>query len=83
MASARAIIASERPILADYVTDGENALLVPPEDSNTLAAAIQRVLADRTLASRLGSAARHGVEDGLTTGHFAEQIAPVLRAAQL
>jgi glycosyltransferase involved in cell wall biosynthesis len=83
MASARAIIASERPILGDYVTDGENALLVPPEDSKTLEAAIQRVLADRTLASRLGSAARRGVEDGLTTRHFAEQIAPVLRAAQL
>jgi glycosyltransferase involved in cell wall biosynthesis len=64
MASARAVVASRRPILDDYVVPEEDALLVPPEDPEGLADAIERVLADRALAARLGAAARQRVEDG-------------------
>ena len=83
MASARAVVATERPILADYLEHEENAVLVPPEDPGALADAIGRVLADRALAARLGTAARRSVEDGLTTRHFAEQIATVLLKVEL
>jgi glycosyltransferase involved in cell wall biosynthesis len=39
------------------------------------------VLADEELAQRLGEAGRARVEAELTTRHFAQRIAPVLRAA--
>ena len=37
----------------DYCYDGENSLVVPPEDSNALAEAISRILEDESLAKRL------------------------------
>ena len=81
LAMARPLVATERPILDDYVTDGETALLVPPEEPEALAAAIERVVQDDELARRLGAAGRRRVEEALTTRHFADRIAPVLRAA--
>ena len=83
MASARPVVASERPILEDYLVQEENALLVPPENPEPLARAIARVLEDRALASSLGTAARRSVDEGLTTRRFAELISPVLRAVEL
>src|SRR5207244_3654487 len=46
LAMARPLVASDRPILRDYVTDEETALLVPPEEPDALAEAIRRVLED-------------------------------------
>ncbi len=43
---------------ADYLKDGETGLLVPAGDAGALAAAIRRLEADPTLATRLGEAAR-------------------------
>jgi glycosyltransferase involved in cell wall biosynthesis len=80
LAMARPLVATDRPILHDYVTDGETALLVPPEEPEALAKAIRRVLEDAELARRLGAAGRARVEAELTTRHFAERIAPILRA---
>ena len=82
LAMARPLVATDRPILHDYVTDGETALLVPPEDPDALAEAIRRVLENDGLARRLGAAGRARVEAELTTRHFAERIAPILRAAR-
>jgi glycosyltransferase involved in cell wall biosynthesis len=81
LAMARPLVATDRPILDDYVTDGETALLVPPEEPEALAAAIGRVLGDEAFAQRLGEAGRARVETELTTRHFAERIAPILRRA--
>ncbi len=59
MAAARPIVASDLPALREVLRDGENALLVPPEDPAALGAGIRRLLADRALAERLaGQAAR-------------------------
>jgi glycosyltransferase involved in cell wall biosynthesis len=81
LAMARPLVASDRPILRDYVADGETGLLVPPEDPAALREAVERVLGDEELARRLGAAGRARVEEALTTRHFAERIAPVLREA--
>ena len=83
MASGRPVVASDRPILHDYVECGTHALLVPPEDPEALRDAIRRVLEERELAASLGAAARARVDEGLTTHHFAAGIAPILRAARL
>jgi glycosyltransferase involved in cell wall biosynthesis len=80
MAMGRPIVASDRAILHDYVTDGVEALLVPPEDPDALRAAIERVLADPELARSLGSAARARVESAHTSQGFAARLAPLLRS---
>ena len=82
MAMAKPVVASERAILADYVADGETALLVPPEDPQALRDAIAAVLADQSLADRLGARARASVEQRFTTRRLAAGLAPIaLRAA--
>jgi glycosyltransferase involved in cell wall biosynthesis len=81
MAMGRPIVASDRAILHDYVDDGVEALLVPPEDPDALRAAIERVLGDRELARSLGAAARARVERAHTSRGFAGDLAPVLRQA--
>jgi glycosyltransferase involved in cell wall biosynthesis len=48
--------------------DGQNGLLVPPDDARSLADAIARLLDDRALAARLGRAARLFIEQ-----HFSVQ----------
>jgi glycosyltransferase involved in cell wall biosynthesis len=82
LAMGRPLVASDRPILHDYVAHEETALLVPPEEPDALAAAIARVLDDAELVRRLGEAGRARVEADLTTRHFAERIAPILLAAR-
>ena len=80
MAMGKPVVASKRAILRDYVDDGVEALLVPPEDPAALREAIERVLGDPELASRLGAAARARVERAHTTRGFAGRLAPVLRS---
>jgi glycosyltransferase involved in cell wall biosynthesis len=80
MAMGRPIVASDRAILHDYVTDGVEALLVPPEDPTALRAAIERVLGDPELSRSLGSAARARVESAHTSQGFAVRLAPLLRS---
>ena len=81
MAMGRPLVVSDRGIMRDYVRDGIEALVVPPEDPAALRDAIARILGDPALAARLGAAARTRVESGLTSAHFAAGIAPLLRAA--
>jgi len=80
MAMGRPIVASNRAILHDYVSDGVEALLVPPEDATALRAAIDRVLGDPELARSLGAAARARVESSHTSRGFAARLAPLLRS---
>jgi glycosyltransferase involved in cell wall biosynthesis len=58
MASGRALVASDLPSWADVLREGENALLVPPDDSAALAGAIVRLRADAGLRARLAAAAK-------------------------
>ncbi|MCB1859396.1 MAG: glycosyltransferase [Gammaproteobacteria bacterium] len=52
------VIASRAGGMPEAVRDGENGLLVPPGDSQALAAAIRRLLDDSSLADRLGEGGR-------------------------
>lgn len=45
----------------DIIRDGEDGLLVPPEDVDALAATLRRLIVDVDLRERLGTAARHNV----------------------
>jgi len=61
MAAARPIVASDLPALREVLRNGENAMLVPPEDPPALAEAIRRLQSDRALAGRLASHAARDV----------------------
>jgi glycosyltransferase involved in cell wall biosynthesis len=57
MAYGRPVVASAVGGLTDAVEVGVTGLLVPPRDPSALRAAIERLLGDPALRSRLGSAA--------------------------
>jgi glycosyltransferase involved in cell wall biosynthesis len=58
MAAGRPIVATAVGATPELIRHGVDGLLVPPDDAAALAAAIARLLDDRPLACRLGSAAR-------------------------
>lgn len=62
MATGRAVITSDAPGCRDAVTNGWNGLLVPPRDSQALAAAMQRFVDDPGLAATMGARARERAE---------------------
>jgi glycosyltransferase involved in cell wall biosynthesis len=76
LAAGRAILAPRAPDTAELLTDGENALLVPPGDPRAAALALDR-LRDRPLAERLGANALAHAGD-LTWDNRAERIADFL-----
>jgi glycosyltransferase involved in cell wall biosynthesis len=78
LAAGRPILAPRAPDTAELLTDGENALLVPPGDPQAAAAALDR-LRDPALAARLGANARAHAAD-LTWDRRAEKIADFLAA---
>jgi glycosyltransferase involved in cell wall biosynthesis len=65
MAHGRPVVASAVGGLLDLVEDGQTGLLVPPGDAGSLRAALERLLADRELRGRLGTAARRRAEERL------------------
>jgi glycosyltransferase involved in cell wall biosynthesis len=80
MAMGRPVVASDRPLVREYVDDGVEALLVPPEDPEALRAAIEQLLGDAERAGAMGAAGRARVERAHTTRAFAAGLAPVLRS---
>jgi glycosyltransferase involved in cell wall biosynthesis len=52
------LVTADTPAARELLTDGENAVLVPPADATALAAAIRRLAGDPALARRLGCAGR-------------------------
>ncbi|MFC0247229.1 glycosyltransferase family 4 protein [Citricoccus parietis] len=58
-ASARPVVASDLPALAELVQDGRTGMLVPAEDPAALAAALRQLLEDPELARTMGRAGRN------------------------
>lgn len=63
MAAGLAVVAPDQPNLREVLVDGSNGLLVPPGDGPALTAALVRLVEDRGLRERLGSAARATISD--------------------
>jgi glycosyltransferase involved in cell wall biosynthesis len=77
----RAIVGGDRAGIPDVVHDGQNGLLVDPDDAAGLAAALVRILSDRVLAERLGAGARAtGEEWGVTPAEYAAKVEELVRA---
>ncbi|MGE3909824.1 MAG: glycosyltransferase family 4 protein [Chloroflexota bacterium] len=62
MAAGVPIVASDLPTVQEVLADGDNALLVPPEDPSAMAAAIRRLLVNPGLADRLRRTAYQQVQ---------------------
>jgi len=62
MAWGRPVIATPVAGVRELVRDGDNGLLVPPDDAKALRAALDRLAHDPALADRLGAAARRTAE---------------------
>ena len=71
----RAIVGGNRAGIPDVVSDGENGLLIDPDDPAALADALVRILSDRDEAERLGAGARRtGEEWGVTPAQYAARV---------
>ena len=81
MASGMAIIASAVGQLTEVVQDGRNGLLVPPGDVPAMAAALQRLIVDPTLRSRLGRQAREDAKRKHSWEHYLSRLERLLSMA--
>ena len=63
-AAGRPIVTTDWPGCRDIVRHEKNGLLVPPRDSDSLAAALERLICDAPLRHRLGAAGGEVVLDG-------------------
>jgi glycosyltransferase involved in cell wall biosynthesis len=81
-ARGRAIVGGNRAGIPDVVRHEENGLLVDPDDTDELAAALVRVLGDRDYAARLGAAARRtGEAWAVTPPEYAAKVEQLVRKA--
>ncbi len=79
LAAGRPILAPEAPDTAELLAHGETAWLVPPEDTDAAAAALDRLLGDAALSARLSANALR-LSERLTWDRRAEAIAGFLQA---
>jgi glycosyltransferase involved in cell wall biosynthesis len=78
-ACARPVVTTDVPGCRDVVIDGENGLLVPPNDPQALAKAIEQLLRDPQLRLRLGQAGRARVLERFTDDRINHQTWAVYR----
>lgn len=73
-AAGKPIIATNVDGIADILTDGKNALLVPVKDPNALAAAMMRLITDTGLRTRLSFSIQATVSESFTAEKMAKRI---------
>ena len=79
LAHGRAIVTTQPPVPLDELRDGENVLLVPPNDAHALAEGIRRVMDDSALRARLERGAAELAQQ-FTWDRIAARTAECLRA---
>jgi starch synthase len=83
MSCGRPVVACDAPGVSDLLSGGERAggVVVPREDPEVLAAALGRLLDDRTMAARLGEAARRRIVERYSPETVGLTLAATLHAA--
>jgi glycosyltransferase involved in cell wall biosynthesis len=79
MAAGVPVVARNVPGVRDVVRDGQTGLLADPADPTALAAAISRLLSDRTLCQRLIESARRDVAQRFTWNRVLLMYLSILR----
>jgi glycosyltransferase involved in cell wall biosynthesis len=74
LAAGRALVASRVGVVPETLVDGEHALLVHAGDAGDLTDALERVVRDAGLRSRLGLAGRRLIEARYSGARLAEAL---------
>jgi glycosyltransferase involved in cell wall biosynthesis len=74
MAAGLPVVASRVGGNPELVEDGDTGLLIPPQDADALAAALERLLADPTGAKTMGEKARRRVEENYSLDRLGREI---------
>ena len=82
MACALPVVTTAVGGIPELVENGVNGALVAPDDPAGVADALQQLLDDPSLRSRLGAAARVGVEDAYDVDKAARRLRDVFRSPQ-
>ncbi len=80
-ASGLPVVATSVGGIPEIVVDGETGLLVPPEDPAALAKALERLIGDPGLRSRLGKAGRRRIEEFYRWDRCVDRMELVYRRA--
>ncbi len=78
MSLGRIVVSARVGGIAEWLHDGMNGLLVPPEDSTALAEALERCLTDQRLTTQLAAAAERTFRRHFTLERFAKRFAELL-----
>jgi glycosyltransferase involved in cell wall biosynthesis len=81
MAHNLAIVATPVGSVAEIITNGETGLLVPVGNANELAKALQRVVSDNDLRTKLGQAAGGFHKKHLEIGRYVKRICDLWKAS--
>lgn len=79
MATGKPAVITERQSVYDYVSPGQEALIVRPGRAEDLRAAIEHLLETPALAGAMGRAGREAVEEHFNTRRFAAELARLFR----
>jgi glycosyltransferase involved in cell wall biosynthesis len=74
MACGCPVVAANTGGAPEAVIDGKTGFLVPPDDSQAVAAAIERVIGDPQARARLGSAGRLRAEEYFAMDHYTRRV---------
>jgi glycosyltransferase involved in cell wall biosynthesis len=73
-ASARPLVVTDVPGCRHFVRDGVEGFVVPPENADALATALDRLARDPDLRRRMGEAARLRLLHGFTEAHVKQSL---------
>jgi len=82
MAAGLPVVSTAVSGIPELVRDGENGLLVPPEDPGALASALLRLATDGSLRQRLAAAGRETVAERFDGDVLARRMAGLFRGGQ-
>lgn len=78
MASGTPVVSTSDGGHGEFLEDGNNALIFPKDDENSLAAALTRLLSDGELAERLRRNARKMVEERFSLKRYVDDLEKIL-----
>lgn len=80
LAAGKAVVATHRPWIADYLVDGEDLLVVPPNNPEALTKAIDSLWSDTGKRERIASSGRAKVLARYTSKQFGDSLQELMES---